>query len=244
MEDIHSIKSFNWNAGIYTTLFFLIGLIYYIYKFHNFQNLINRGVYRNPAENRQNQNSENQNSQNQADDNGPSNSEQENYITIKILVGGNRETHTIHKNLPLRNFIQLNLSRHYNIEYQSVYLIYQGIRLDFSKSLSNYPQIKNDAFVHCFITSLHSNSENRSNRDNNFTSNVQYDDNDVQLQSIILHSCFLIVGLLLLFVYKTHPEMFSMSAKYVFGFIGVVWLNQFSKVIAKFIIFRRVNWNI
>jgi len=260
MEDLHSIKSFNWDAGVYTAIFFLFGLFYYIYKFHNFQNIINNGVFRrNTSENSQNNNNnnnnqDNQNNQNNSNDNnantGSSDPIQENYLKINFLIGGNKdkETHIIHKELPLRNFIQMHLTRYYNTDFQSVYLIYQGIRLDISKSLGNYPRIKNDAIIHCFITSLHSNSENRRNRgsdnNSNFTSNLEYDDNVVQLQSIILHSCFFLVGILLLFVNKKHPEIFSESSKYVFAFIYAIWLNQLTKVIAKFIIFRRINWNI
>ena len=52
------------------------------------------------------------------------------------------------------------------------------------------------------------------------------------------------LGVLLLFVYKKHPELFSKSTKYIIGFIYVIWLNQLSKVFAKYIIFRRINWNI
>lgn len=270
MEDIYSIKSFDWNTAFYTALFFLIGLIYYIYKFYNFRNLINNGVYRNRGNNNANNttnntnntnntnadntNTTNRNNQNSNSDNNNNNeipdTEQENYIRINFLIAGNRdkETHNIHKEIPLRTFIQMHLSRFFNTDYQSVYLIYQGIRLDISKPLSYYPQIKNDVIIHFFITSLHSNSENSRNRDagreNNFTSNLEYDDNVVQLQSIIFHFCFFMIGVFLLFVYKKHPGLFSRSTKYIFGFIYVVWLNQLSKVLAKYMIFRRINWNI
>jgi hypothetical protein len=257
MEDIYSIKSFDWSSALYTAFFFLIGLIYYIYKFYNFRNLINNGVYRRNTENNNNDNNNNQsgeNNSNQSNTNNNSNnipdSEQENYLRINFLIAGNRdrETHTIHKDLPLRTFIQMHLSRYFNTDYQSVYLIYQGIRLDISKSLSFYPQIKNDVIIHFFITSLHSNSENSRNRERernmNFTSNLEFDDNTVQLQSIVLHSCFFMIGFLLLFVYKKHPELFSRSSRYIFGFIYIIWLNQLSKVLAKYIIFRRINWNI
>lgn len=260
MDDIHQIKSFNWNAGISTAIFFILGLLYYLYKFHHFQNIINQGTFRRPNNNNQNnsnnnnnENNQTNNTQNNQDNQNPSNTNQnqninqENYLIINFLIGGNREkiTHNIHKDLPMRTFIQMNLSNHYNPGYQSVHLIYQGIRLDISRPFSYYPQIKNEAIVHCFFTSMHSNSENRGRENNNnYRSNVEYDDNAVQLQSIVFHLCFFMLGMFLIFCYKKFPEIFSTQAKYILGFIYVLWLNQLSKILAKFIIFRRVNWNI
>ena len=51
MEDIHKIQSFNWSSSLFTLGLFLLGLFYYLYKFHTCRNLINENVIPNSQSN-------------------------------------------------------------------------------------------------------------------------------------------------------------------------------------------------
>lgn len=251
MEDIHGMKSFNWNTGVYTLLFFLLGLLYYLYKFYNFRNAVNDNMIPNrDVQNRDNISSSNNNNNDNINNtsNQQNNTNLQDCITIKVLVSNQRETLTLHKDIILRNLAYSNLSSYFNPSYQSVHLIYQGTRLDLTKKLSYYPQIKNEAILHCFITNLHSNrnGENRSNSNNryaNYNSQMLSNENTITMPTIILHTCFTLIGIILISIYKKFPEVFSNSAIICFSVIYIFWLNQLSKVLAKFIIFRQLDWS-
>jgi len=251
MEDIHNIKSFNWNTGIYTVFFFILGLLYYLYKFNNYRNDINnntiprnqyQNTYANNNQTHTNNNNNNSQNQNQENNNDP------NFLNIKVLVQGQRENHLIHKDTVIRNFVFTNLSNYFNSNNQAVYLIYQGTRLDLTKRLSYYPQIKNESIIHCFITDLRSSREGSDNS-NETVNNANMSNNDafynnsvISLHTIVFHSCFLIVGIILILIYKKIPEIFSRNVLVIFMIIYTVWINQVSKIVAKYIIFRQIDW--
>jgi len=247
MEEITNVKSFNWASATYTLIFFILGLIYYLYKYHNFRNEIDynriplnqqQNINTNQNENRNNTNVNNNNQNNNEISSDP------NFLNLIILVQGQRENHIIHKDTILRNFVYSKLANFFNSQNQSVYLIFQGTRLDLTKRLSYYPQIKTDSIVHCFITVLRSNRErsNSSNSNNNFNNDATYNESVISLHTIIFHGCFLICGLIILLIYKKVPEIFSKNILILLLIIFTLWLNQFSKIIAKYIIFRQINW--
>lgn len=255
MEDIHKIQSFNWSSSLFTLGLFLLGLFYYLYKFHTSRNLINDNVipnsqsnynredpiYNNPNIN----NNQNQNQNNQQEDlNDP------NLLKLKIIIQGERHAFTVNKDIRMGNFINNNLSTHFNSSTQAIYLIYQGTRLDIKKKFSDYIQIKNDSIIHCFVVNLPSerdqNNENNGNSNNFYNNNQQYynreiNENEINLHTIIFHLIFAIIGIFIIVVYKKIPEVFTKATLIIFGVIFTLWLNQLSKVIAKFIIFRQVN---
>lgn len=252
MEDYQQLKSFNWNTGIYTLLFFIFGLLYYLYKFNNYRNAINNNsipfnhnqstVYNNTANNTTNNNIPNQNQQNNVNTSDP------NFLNIKVLVEGERENHLIHKDTILRNFVFTNLSNHFNSNNQAVYLIYQGTRLDLTKRLSYYPQIKNESIIHCFITVLRSYREgantnsNHNNANQNSSNDAFYNNSVISLHTIVFHGCFFIVGIILILIFKKVPEIFSRNVLFILLIFFIIWLNQFSKIVAKYIIFRNIDW--
>jgi len=247
---MEEIKSFNWNAGIYTSLFFVIGLIYYLYKFNNYRNNFNNNyIPRNQNDTNtnmnqnENNNSHNSNTNSNQNNRNTDNNQDPNFFNIKILVQGQRENHLIHKDTILRQFVSTNLSNHYNSNNQAVYLIFQGTRLNLTKRLSYYPQIKNDSIIHCFISVLRSSREGDDN--NNFNNNINNDsfnnDNVINLHSVVFHTCFLIIGVMLLITYKRIPGLFSKNVLILLIIIYTLWLNQLSKLIAKYIIFRQVD---
>lgn len=246
------IQHFNFDLMIPTLGFFIIGLIYYFYKYRvtrrNLENLnLNQRNNSNINRNSQNYSFNNTNNVNNNDNNNVNNIE---YIRINILLLNETKSFTIDKNLIIgefiRNFLLISINN-LNDTNQTISLICQGRRLDENKKFSEYQMISNNTAIHCFISNVPRNSQqdpyNNSNIGNNGINPLEEDENAVSIHTIIFHFIVFIFILILFYLRKSFSDLIPKGPLLLFQIMVIIWITQVSKCIAKVVIHKKIIYN-
>jgi len=240
------IRSYNYDMIIPTTFCFVLGLLYYYYKFRSTRNEIrNNDILRN----------NNITSNNQHDINNNINSDirEDDSLTLHVMIKGNRIQFNIRKDESIANFVNSRIIQHTEIPLHQIdrlKLIFQGRILDLNKKFEEYPNITSDSVLHCYIVnssqsrseSSHENIRNEGNGriENN---NSILDENSVSVFTLLFHLSILILILLLLFVCKMSSDLISKGALLILKIMIVLWVIQVSKCLAKLAVYRKIAYH-
>jgi hypothetical protein len=234
------IRSYNYDVLIPTTICFVLGLLYYYYKYRSTRNEIrNNDILRN---NNSIPNNE------EFIPNNINNNRDENSITIHVMIKGNRMQFNIMKDESISNFVNSRLIQHTEIpldQRDRLKLIFQGRILDLNKKFEEYQNITSDSVIHSYIVnSSQSASQNREEdiriENNNF--NI-LDGNSVSVFTLLFHLSILILIILLLFAYKISSDLFSRGALLILKIMIVMWVIQVSKCLAKLAVYRKIVYH-
>jgi hypothetical protein len=243
-DNFEKIQSFNLNAFIPTIVLFVLGLIYYYFKFRTIQENISGNIsHSNNHSQRVNDNIENRFNNAQENDSISSNSD---IINIYILIENQRKHFQINKNFYILDFVNnqikptiLNFSNE-----KTINLICQGRRLDQTKKFSDYTNIENNTVLHCFIVTNADNIRSHRQDQEDFShSQLLIDDQAVSIYTLITHIFIFIFLVLIILTYKNAKEYISTGAILIFQIIAILWVNQLSKCIAKLAINKKIVYN-
>lgn len=258
------IQSINYSTFVPTFLFFILGLFYYFYKFRNLRQNINENNIPREMRNtnvqdsrmRENINNENniENLQNNIENTESVNEiNSNNAINIFIqIINSERKAFRINKNTIIKDFITNDLSRNvpnFNYYTHKITLICQGRRLDDVKTFAEYSIISENTVLHCFVSQLNSAQNNQEDARNNSYSgannnNIPIEDpNSVSVYTLIYHFCIFIIFLFLLYNNKHYREYVTKAASLILQLLIFFWILGFAKVIAKLIVYRKINWS-
>jgi hypothetical protein len=243
-ENNFRTSSFNFEFMWPTLIFFGIGLVYYYYKFNRLRSHIQENpnvlLNRNQGVDRNHQQQENLSH------------ESPNAIKLNFLLQNNRTSLYVDKTVFIKDFIRNTLIPHLNdnlLNNQNISLFVQGRRLDEEKRFDEYSMIGQDTSVHIFFTS-NSNTNSRQQNQNDIPSgnrrNEQVGLNDIQavhIYTLITHLIVLILFMGVVVLTKSMKGILEGPPFFILLIIFVIWSMQFSKCIAKIVIYKKIIYN-
>jgi hypothetical protein len=215
---------------IFTSILMVLSMGYYIYKFWNQRTaVINNDIGFGPSVN---------NRGNRANsDNINSGFNSEAVINLIFLFNDSRTLLTVPKEVIIEDFINNSLKTRLGLNgQQMISLFFQGTRLLRNKRFADYRQLGNECVVQVFTVNASSGqNESQYNEDAGI-----YDNEAVSKYTLFTHIVIFIFFVVVIFTYKTEKDLFTKNSLIIFTLMSVIWLIQFSKCLAKIILFRKV----
>jgi hypothetical protein len=221
-----NLNGINTEYMLYTTVLIVTSsFAFYVYKFWTHRNAVVNGDI--------NLNRENSNIRSERVEN--LNNDED--VALNFILGNNRISLPVRLDTSINNFINQNLKSRFNLtNNQNINLFFQGIRLQKSNVFRFYSQIRNESTIHCFIV-----NSNESQENENQNEGENSDPNSVSRHTLFSHFCLCLFFTLFLFTYKNNSDLFTKNTLIIFTFISIIWLIQFSKILAKLLLFKRIE---
>jgi hypothetical protein len=226
---------FNTEYMVYTVaVMVLSSFAYYVYKFwsHRRATIDNNIIGHNIGNQSHESNNNNQG--------GDPINDQVPTINLYFQFQNTRINLSINTETVINDLINQSLKHRVGLNYgQHINLFFQGNRLNGTDKFSQYNQITNNSVIHAFI--VNSSGDNNTNNQQSEREVEIHDPEVVSKYTLFTHGCILIFFTILLYTYKTSKEYFTKNTLLILAFMSIIWLTQFSKTLAKLLLFRRIQ---